>query len=284
MPPYSDNLYSGEDVDAMSDGGESFSDELSPSDGYFGLTEMPTARQTLVPDPSMDPDCYGPPEAKTLIDPPHSQPTSGSSSRQVRHHPRVPQLPLSSPPPHVSPRIMSPVPPVSSHRRLGSFSEQDPLISHAPPAYSESPPQSSASTSTSTSTRHTRSYSTFPEQQLERGFLAAIAGREPESMGGPVDGSPSESEPLIAGGSFSPRKRKFKVLVLAGIVLAVLGSTLAIVFSCTDVRYFATSKMDHSLTIYSNQEVNRLIRMRSIVPQPPAVMTRQYTDSQEEGN
>jgi len=99
-----------------------------------------------------------------------------------------------------------------------------------------------------------------------------------------VDGSPSESEPLLAGGGFSPHKRKFKVLVLAGILLAIVGSTLAIVFSCTDVRYFATLERDYPLTVHSNQEVNRLTQMRSIAPQPPARMTRQYTDSQEGGN
>lgn len=226
MPPYSDNLYSGD----LSDGEETFNDELSPSDGYFGRPEMPTNR--LVPDPTNPKDVdYGPPEAKTLIDPPNSQPSSGSSSRVPRHHPAIPQM--SSSPPYVASGTMSPVIPP---RRVGSFSEQDPLISHAPPAYSESPPQSSSTT------RGLSLYSTFPEQQLERGLFTR---REPESMGGPAGGLPTENTPLVTGGAFSPRRRKIKALICAGIVLAVISSTLAIVFSYAD-----SVRLYHYLAIF----------------------------------
>lgn len=236
MPPYSDNLYSGD----LSDGEEeeeSFNAELSPSDGYFGRPEMPTNR--LVPDPMNTKDVagYGALEPKTLIDPPNSPPQSGSSSRLPRHHPAVP--PMSSSPPYVAPGAMSPVTPVIPHRRLGSFSEQDPLISHAPPAYSESPPQSSSTS------QGLNSYSTFPEQQLERGFFTR---REPESMGGHAGGLPTENTPLVAGGVFSPRRRKIKALICAGLILAVIGSTLAIVFGCVD-----SVRLYHCLAIFTNK-------------------------------
>src|SRR4051812_5721699 len=46
--PYSDNLYSANDESDA----ESFSDELSPADGYFNRRDMPT--NELVPDPSQE--------------------------------------------------------------------------------------------------------------------------------------------------------------------------------------------------------------------------------------
>jgi hypothetical protein len=184
----------------------------------------------MVPDPSID---YGPAEAKTLIPPPDSQASTGRTS-SLAHHSRQPQMspsqsyasPQSGENHSVSPTEYTPVSPTSSRRRDASFSEHDPLMFNPPPAYSESPPQS-----LNLSQEFSRgTYSTLPEQHLERGFLPR---REPESMGGPVD-EPTERTPLVTKArKYSPRRRKVKGLLFAALVLAVVATTLSVVFGCT---------------------------------------------------
>ena len=236
MQHYSDNLYSGNDSDD-----ESFSEELSPTDGYFGPPQVPS-NAPMVPDPSID---YGPAEAKTLISPPiNSQASTGRASR-LSHHAGLPQITPSqsyaSPHPShghsSSPTQFTPSSPLSSRRRETSFSEHDQLAYNPPPAYSESPPQSEHSLPSNspppslTSSRifNRETYSTFPETHLERGFLPQ---REPESMGGPVDG-PGEETPLLPRRKrYSPRRRRIKGLLFAALVFAVVGTTLSIVFGC----------------------------------------------------
>lgn len=225
MPSYpSDNLYSGED-DAVSDT-ESFSEELSPSDGYFQRPEMADRTQPLVPDPTID---YGPPEAKTLIEPPDSQ-SSGS-----RIHPgSPPQSSHVSASHHASPGTSPgrppsvPVSPVSSRWRQPSFSEQEPLMYQPPPAYSESPPPSHRS-----SQSVEPSYNTF---NSPRG-LPLLHPREPQSMGGPMDQPPSEDTPLIAWKKrCTPRRRRVQAWLFAGVVLTVVATTLGFIFGCPNVR------------------------------------------------
>lgn len=224
MPPYpSDNLYSADD-DTLSDT-ESFSEELSPTDGYFQRPEMSSHSQ-LVPDPTID---YGPAEAKTLIDPPSSQGTGS------RIHPSLPSrsMPssLSDVPSSPSPRHIEEYAPVSptSHRlsrgRGASIVEQEPLLYQPPPAYSESPPSSFRSLPNG------ESYDTFSRQ-----LALPLQRREPESMGGPLEEPPSEDTPLIAlKKKFTPRRRRIQALLFAGLILTVIGTTLAILIGCPDV-------------------------------------------------
>ena len=226
MPPYpSDNLYSGDD-DAVASDTESFSDELSPTDGYFHRPEMSGDTRQLVPDPTID---YGRPEDKTLIEPPGAQP--GAS----RLHPSSP--PRDSPIAHshhvlpsTSPGLATHVPasPASTRWRHSSFSEQEPLMYQPPPAYSEAPPPSHCP-----SQGIAPSYNTFPQAQG-----STFPVREPQSMGGPVDEPPSEDSPLIARRKkLLPRRKKIRALLFAGVVLTVVATTLAIIFGCTDVRF-----------------------------------------------
>ena len=79
----SDNLYSANDEeDDNQFDRQSFSDELSPSDGYFrGGSGMPP--NTMVADPSLDRKERV--EDKTLIPPPNVQQRAGQSSRTSMH-------------------------------------------------------------------------------------------------------------------------------------------------------------------------------------------------------
>jgi len=95
----SSNLYAADDTDA-----HSFSDELSPADGYFNHGDVP---RHLVQDPSID---YKP-EPKTLIAPPQQSSTGGTSRSSLHsllprspsaQHYASPQLQLNTSNSHVS--------------------------------------------------------------------------------------------------------------------------------------------------------------------------------------
>jgi hypothetical protein len=185
--PFSDNLYSAGDSDH-----ESFSEELSPSDGYFNRGNVPS---NIVQDPSISKDDKA--EDKTLIPPPSVQSRTGGSSRTSLHSVLPRSLPSHNYASHRSdnasnaPSSHSPTSPVSSRRTDGRPSERSALIDGPPPAYTPSPdilvsPQSPQDP-------EERSYSTFPEHHLERGYLPR---REPESMGGPIEEEPDERTPL----------------------------------------------------------------------------------------
>lgn len=232
MPPYSDNLYSADD-DGNSDT-ESFSDELTPSDGYFQRSSMPSTGR-LVPDPSID---HGPPEAKTLIESPRLHPRNRAGPSQFPSvHSNPPSVSsLATSPPYMSPGTSqgrtqyTAVSPVSSRRREPSFSEHESLMYQPPPAYSESPAPSSVS-----SVANPTTYSTFQFQHLERGF--PLPRPEPQSMGGPLNELTSEDTPLVSPWKLSPGRKKVKVLLFAGLVLVVIGTTLTILFGCSEVGY-----------------------------------------------
>lgn len=232
----SDNLYSAEDSD-----GESFSEELSPSDGYFNRGdrgELGDRRpNVMVPDPSMDDKKV---EDKTLIPTPHPQASTGGTSRSSLY----PMLqtassrPYASPPSSEnnssSPTAYTPTSRMSS-RRHPSFSEHTPLMNIPPPAYSESLVPSSSSNASQiqtprspTHTRNDSTYSTFPDHHLEQGFLPP---REPESMGGPIDAD--ERTPL-SGDKPSPSFRRLIIrkLIFVALVFAIIGSLItAILYS-----------------------------------------------------
>ncbi|KUJ14797.1 uncharacterized protein LY89DRAFT_720265 [Mollisia scopiformis] len=178
--PRSDNLYSADDSENSDR--ESFSEELSPSDGYFNRGNVPN---TIVQDPSISKDDKA--EDKTLIPPPSVQSRTGGSSRTSLHSVLPRSLPShnyashrSDNAPSNSPSSYTPTSPVSPRRRDAMFSERSALIHGPPPAYSSSPPEVPLSPRETEGQR----YRTFPEHHLERGFLP---GREPESMGGPVE-------------------------------------------------------------------------------------------------
>jgi hypothetical protein len=215
--PFSDNLYS---LDDDSDG-DSFSEELSPTDGFMHQTEIPT--NTLVQDPTIGRDTKA--EAKVLIPTPVSQSSTGRTSRLSNH-----SGPSQSIPPHpyasirssdrssTSPISYTPVSPTSPRRREELFTEHTPLMNGPPPAYSASPEPS-----TSEASENGQRYSTFPEHHLERGFLTRS---EPESMGRPIDIS-DETTPLSEE---RPRRQKrhhrrhkfIKKFLLIALVLAVI--------------------------------------------------------------
>lgn len=224
--PFSDDLYSGDveypDVDYPDV--DSFSDELSPADGYF---ERAVPSGGMVPDPSQVSDDKTV-EDKVLITRPEPRTAAGSSSRPT-NSPTLEQLH----PTHnnasaaTSPTVGSPVAP-SSFNRI----HPDVLIMGAiapPPAYSASPPPTSShAPSSPQSPQEHRSYNTFHqphlEHRLEQGFLPT---RHPENMGRP-EGEPNEEVPLVSirVERKSRRRTVLRKLLFAALVLAVMTSVL----------------------------------------------------------
>ncbi|KAH9214952.1 hypothetical protein DL95DRAFT_364973 [Leptodontidium sp. 2 PMI_412] len=214
----SDNLYSAnEDEDDDQQDRQSFSDELSPSDGYFNRgSGMPS--NTMVSDPSIDRKERV--EDKTLIPTPNVQQRAGGSSRTPAH-PLLSRSPPSqsyasqhtssqSPP---SSTIYTPTSPVSPRRNEEMFSENSALLNGPPPAYTPSPVSPTA-----TNDPVDRSYSTFPDHRLE---AAIPPTREPESMGVPPF-EPSERTPLASVPKLTPtRKRWLKHFGIAVLVLII---------------------------------------------------------------
>jgi hypothetical protein len=137
---HSDNLYSAEESDH-----ESFSDELSPADGYFGRGQI--SPNAMVPDPSIEVDSK--PEAKTLI-PPHLLESMGRGSRISNHSSSLPSHSYASA--HSAsnsfPSRSSYIPtsPVSSRRLDDLFPRRPASMNGPPPAYSPSPEPTSSST------------------------------------------------------------------------------------------------------------------------------------------
>lgn len=192
--PSSDNLYSGNDDEFDA---ESFSDDLSPSNGYFrGQMASPRA---LVPDPSLE--C--PPEAKTLIAGRNTEALIAMNSRAnlspvAPHH--DPSMPDAAPPQRSTtsssssdPTIYTPQSPSFSRPQSNILSHHSPSASHSfygpPPAYSPSP---TSPTSPPEGLPSGRSYGTFSTSLLDQG-LPTVS--EPQSMGGPAEG-PGERTPL----------------------------------------------------------------------------------------
>lgn len=234
--PLSDNLYSAEDSDA-----ESFSDELSPSDGYFNSGDA--SPRGMVQDPTFDDDKK--PEDKTLIPTPTASQASTGRSSRMANYPSLPQLTSSSnyasgPSSEGSPSSPNTIRSHISHgtpRADRIFSEHAPLMNDAPPpAYTPNP-----SSSSGTQARQDGAvYSAFPEYHLERGFLAPQ--REPQSMGGPVDrpiDEPSETTPLADGNRRRPLRyrRVLRRVLFIAVVFGVIGTMVTAVFHAKRVDY-----------------------------------------------
>lgn len=235
--PYSDDLYS-PDADHVDAEAESFNDELSPVDGYFGR-EMPS--NAMVPDPSQRSDDKTV-EDKVLITRPAPRAGSRSSSGPA-NSPTLPQLL----PPHGNASAASSAHVTSSSNlnsrapRASSRVHPDALIMGAhtpPPAYS---PSSSLPTSPRTSPpppqspQDSRHYNTFGqrhlEQHLEQGFRPS---REPDSMGRPEE-EPNELSPL-ANARIKKRSRRRAVLqklLFVALVFAILAPVLTAILRWT---------------------------------------------------
>lgn len=181
MPPYSDNLYSADDSDA-----ESFSDELSPTDGYFMNREHP--QDVMVPDPSLESSTAeskaqeAREEAQAVVRSRTVQssvtPTISTSTSSQAYTPAASSAAYTP----SSPTSYAPLSPTSSHRRHDElYSETTSLLHGAPPpAYSAA----ASSTTSQHSRQFSRNYSTISNEQLEEGLAQH---HEPESMGEPVD-------------------------------------------------------------------------------------------------
>ena len=199
--PCSDNLYSAED----NSDGESFSHELSPSDGYFNRTDMPP--NTMVQDPSLD----SKEEPKTLIAGRNAQAIIEMNSRSNSGATNSPVVPhstashnyassFSSQNAASSSNIYTPSSPSSSRRTDNLFSHTH-LIHGPPPAYSATV---TPTTNPSQGLPPDRSFSTVSQTLLEQGLPTH---HEPESMGVPVD-EPNERTPLSSNSIRSSSNRR----------------------------------------------------------------------------
>jgi hypothetical protein len=218
--PYADNLYSADDSDV-----ESFSNELSPTDGYFASRDHP--QDVMVPDPSLG---TGPSMAESkareageeAIASPENLAAGTSASPGVsasspfRVAAPAPST-IYSPSTHTA---YTPHSPASSHRREDDlYSETSPLLHTVAP-----PPAYSAATSQPTLQHFNRNYSTISAHQPESGL------HEPESMGGPHDFN--ERYPLwVKQAKKMSRWRIFRNVLLVALVLG-----LAVGFIITAVK------------------------------------------------
>jgi hypothetical protein len=228
--PYSDNLYSANDESDA----ESFSDELSPTDGYFNRREMPTAG--LVPDPSQTSRDNKDTEDKVLIPGREARQNSEMGARATNsqtlsqlYPSRAATSAAASERSPSSPISNTPSSPISSRRTLDSYSLHAPRLPPPPPAYSESPPTSPVAPAFPQS----RTYNTF-EQPLPQAFPHRDA---PESMGAPPGREPTETTPLAGSApeTNSPsRKRRrssfcrtlIRKLLFLALVITVLTALL----------------------------------------------------------
>jgi hypothetical protein len=183
--PYADNLYSADSDD------ESFSDELSPTDGYFSQREHP--QDIMVPNPA--------PESNSSSDSKSQEASRDfelSSERHSSYGRASPPLTTSQPTPPFSPipSVNTPsatsqaVSPRAGPGNQGTYNESSSLLNHFAP-----PPTYSVAISQPQATPNQREYSTFSPVQLEEGRFPTP--REPESMGGPPEPfAPDERTPL----------------------------------------------------------------------------------------
>ncbi|KAH8590905.1 hypothetical protein B0O99DRAFT_744962 [Bisporella sp. PMI_857] len=232
--PHSDNLYTA-DSEADADA-ESFTDELSPTDGYFNPRSIP---ETLVPDPTPNLDRKTT-EDKVLIPGPgrglgRDTPASvGGSTRTAASAPQAHQPHTSTINTYASPQRSDDTPlptplamfdttaPISPLRNTTPFSprsnassslrsphrsalsENTPLMGAPPPAYS-----ASATTSAPSPPQNDRAYNTFEQTGAEQGYYPP---QQPESMGQP-EYVREERTPLY---KYPPKRRS--ICTLCGIV------------------------------------------------------------------
>jgi hypothetical protein len=225
--PYADNLYSADDSDV-----ESFSNELSPTDGYFSNRNHP--QDVMVPDPSIE---TGPNTADAKAREAREE-AAASSENQAASRRASSELPASSPlrvaaptssnHSPSSPTAYTPRSPTSSHSRQDDlYSETSPLLHSTAP-----PPAYSTATSQPELQHFNTNYSTISARQLESGT------RGPESMGGPHDFN--ERSPLwVKQVKRLPRWRLFRNILLVTLVLGLaVGFIIAAVRSGESVSSY----------------------------------------------
>lgn len=170
--PRSDNLYSADDSDA-----ESFSDELSPTDGYF--TNRAHPQDVMVRDPTTESRNSKAEEARAEA---QADSESHFSNSQVRPVSTTSSLQVST---GTHPSTYTPTSPTTYTPRtlMSSFPRQEDLYSEASPLLHPPapPPAYSAATPQSGDQHITPNYSTVSARLLEEG------SREPESMGQPSE-------------------------------------------------------------------------------------------------
>ncbi|RFU27895.1 hypothetical protein B7463_g8440, partial [Scytalidium lignicola] len=223
MDPRSDNLYSADDESDA----ESFSEELSPSDGYFERRQLPNETIIFPPQPSDEPKSklkaneawqealdntkYLPTDSRLLARPLASSSTTYS--------------PSSSGQPSISasmghPAQISPSPqPRGSHRTSSNifYLNSDPPPAYTPPTATNSPVD--LPTPTQGSDSQTLNSNPPSPRHIEEGLPPH---REPESMGAPEEQS-DERTPLWNDTVPSNRiKNRTRVIIQRLLFLALL--------------------------------------------------------------
>ncbi|KAL3426314.1 hypothetical protein PVAG01_03105 [Phlyctema vagabunda] len=221
--PFSDNLYSAEDDSDNA----SFSDQLSPSDGYFNRSDIPP--NVMVPDPSLEQSSGAEAKAREAREEAQSNAESqytNTASPAISNS--TPSQLYTSAPSNASPRS----PPTSqtfssptSPRRLynSMYTSQSPLMAGPPPAYS---PPLPSSTPTSPQNTSPGTYNTFTPSRLEEGNHS-----EPQSMGAPPS-QPTEETPLWTQRHYKTwaRRALFQKVLYIALIASVIAAILAGIF------------------------------------------------------
>ncbi|KAI1412450.1 hypothetical protein F5Y13DRAFT_180200 [Hypoxylon sp. FL1857] len=210
--PYSDNLYSNPGGDSESDG-ESYADQLSPSDGYFASSSssshvVPTVPNILVPDPTLHQTPESDAESKKAREADEERFSSNTQRAEDyyynHHHPigsgnsqelgQLEQRAASSTTPRqpqYSPTFAHTYSPSSASRApfrpYPTRGRTPSVYSDAPPAYSPSP--TSPFSHTSQQQTQSRNYNTFSSTMGVADTIEGerLLGRDPESIGQPED-------------------------------------------------------------------------------------------------
>lgn len=214
--PYPANLSSANDESDA----ESFSDALSPADGFFRPNRI--SPNSMVPDPSLQA------EDKVLIATNEGRADSGRAFRSM-NSPTLGQLfpsqnyaSSSRSNNHPSPSSTSytpssPLPSrIPTRRTVDDSSEHTPLIQGPPPAYTSSPP------TTSTLSHTTRGYSTLEPHRIEQDFPP---NHEPESMGSPSE-VPVERVPPSNNPTRGTSRQRIRKLLFFALMVSVMTGVL----------------------------------------------------------
>ncbi|PTB61810.1 hypothetical protein BBK36DRAFT_1190431 [Trichoderma citrinoviride] len=232
MPaPYSDDLYSGDD-NPWDDQQEQHDDALSPTDGYFhassssGLEEaatVPFVPNVMVEDPTLQEDRAAAKareaEEERLINTSASASSSSPSSSGHYHRRSIDE------------EISTFQPTSAAGPSLNQYTIHHPPPAEAPPAYS--PPASSLPLSSGYQTFAPPQAGTHPGTMGVPDENQTLLPRQPESMGGAVNGAREPLWQRIKNKFSSSLTRKkirtaLGVLLVISIILALFGSTIGV--------------------------------------------------------
>ncbi|KAI0385313.1 hypothetical protein F5Y04DRAFT_245525 [Hypomontagnella monticulosa] len=262
--PYSDNMYSmGDDSD-----GESYADQLSPSDGYFASSSsshaVPNVPNVLVPDPTLQQTSELDAESSKAREA-EAERLSSNTTRSENYHNR--HNPVRSgnyqEPSHVEQHGTSSTTlsrqqynPTFAHTHSPSSASSTPLRSYptrgrtpsvysdAPPAYSPSPTTPFSPTNLPSQSRTYNTFTTTTTMGVAEIENERLLGRGPESIGQPGDeeigGTPHWSRRV--------RRRLPTWLSWKMIVIGVLVLIVSIGFLASSFRIYKEDG-DHKKTI-----------------------------------